>query len=133
LQSSSSKANKPQTRRAIQYDTSGKIKEPNLFKDAGMGAVGAVTSYLKGDLGGVFSSLTGVGKKIMNSNSGAADRAKQMNTSPAGKLPFILGLKTDGSVRLHSAADRSFLLCNRRHLLERMQGCPNFCRCYRGW
>lgn len=50
-----------------------------------MGAVGAVTSYLKGDLGGVFSSLSGVGKKIMNTNSGAADRAKQMNTSPAGK------------------------------------------------
>lgn len=49
-----------------------------------MGAVGAVTSYLKGDLGGVFSSLSGVGKKIMNTNSGAADRAKQMNTSPAG-------------------------------------------------
>lgn len=50
-----------------------------------MGAMGAVTSYLKGDLGGVFSSLSGVGKKIMNTNSGAADRAKQMNTSPAGK------------------------------------------------
>lgn len=50
-----------------------------------MGAMGAVTSYLKGDMGGVFSSITGVGKKIMSSNSGAADRAKQMNTSPAGK------------------------------------------------
>lgn len=69
----------------MQYDTSGKIKEPNLFKDAGMGAMGAVTSYLKGDMGGVFSSITGVGKKIMSSNSGAAEKSKQMNTSPAGQ------------------------------------------------
>jgi len=65
------------------YDTSGNIKEPNLFKDAGSGALGAVTSYMKGDLGGVFSSVMGVGKKIMSSNSGASERTKQMNTSPA--------------------------------------------------
>lgn len=51
--------------------------------------MGAVTSYLKGDLGGVFTSITGVGKKIMSSNSGAADRAKQMNTSPAGRFYLI--------------------------------------------
>lgn len=60
-----------------------------------MGAMGAVTSYLKGDLGGVFSSLTGVGKKIMNTNSGAADRAKQMNTSPAGKSLILLDCLKD--------------------------------------
>lgn len=70
------------------YDTSGKIKEPNLFKDAGMGAVSAVTSYLKGDLGGVFSNLSGVGKKFMNTNSGAADRAKKQNTSPADVISW---------------------------------------------
>lgn len=62
-----------------------------------MGAVGAVTSYLKGDLGGVFSSLSGVGKKIMNTNSGAADRAKQMNTSPAGTLRDRLPPLTTGN------------------------------------
>lgn len=65
------------------YDTSGKIKEPNFFKDAGMGAFGAVTSYMKGDLGGVFSNISSVGKKLMNQNSGAAEKTKQKNTSPA--------------------------------------------------
>jgi len=65
------------------YDTSGKIKEPNLFKDAGQGAMVAVTSYLKGDLGGVFSSISGLGKKIINQNSGANERTRQQNTSPA--------------------------------------------------
>jgi len=68
------------------YDTSGKIKEPNFFKDAGMGAFGAVTSYMKGDLGGVFSNITSVGKKLMNQNSGAAEKTKQKNTSPADVL-----------------------------------------------
>jgi hypothetical protein len=59
-----------------------------MFKDAGMGAMGAVTSYMKGDLGGVFSSVMGVGKKIMNQNSGAAEKAKQANTSPADVISW---------------------------------------------
>lgn len=70
------------------YDTSGKIKEPNLFKDAGQGALGAVMSYARGDLGGVFSSVMGVGKKIMNSNSGAAQKSKEKNTSPADVISW---------------------------------------------
>ena len=65
------------------YDTTGKIKEPNLLKDAGGTAMTAVTDYMRGDLGGVFSSITGMGKKLMYQNSGAADRSKQSNTSPA--------------------------------------------------
>lgn len=70
------------------YDTTGKIKEPNLLKDAGGAAMGIVTSYLKGDMGGVFSSITGIGKKVMNQNSGAAERTKQQNTSPADVISW---------------------------------------------
>lgn len=50
--------------------------------------MGAVTSYMRGDLGGVFSSVMGVGKKIMNQNSGAAERSKQANTSPADVISW---------------------------------------------
>lgn len=64
------------------YSTEGKIKEPNLLADAGQGAMSAVGSYLRGDLGGVASSLMGVGKKVMGGNK-AQERAKQTKTSPA--------------------------------------------------
>lgn len=49
------------------YSTQGKIKEPNLLKDAGSAGMTAVTDYMRGDLGGVFSSLSGLVKKGMNS------------------------------------------------------------------
>lgn len=65
-----------------------------MLKDAGMGAMTAVTSYMKGDLGGVFSSVMGVGKKIMNQNSGAAERTKQANTSPADVIRYVVSLFT---------------------------------------
>ncbi|CAD6576300.1 MAG: Ca(2+)-dependent cysteine protease [Cyphobasidiales sp. Tagirdzhanova-0007] len=70
------------------YDTTGKIKEPNLLKDAGGAAMVAVTDYMRGDLGGVFSSLTGMGKKFMNQNTGAVERSKQQNTSPADAISW---------------------------------------------
>ena len=56
------------------YSTQGKIKEPNMLADAGKGAMTAVTDYMKGDLGGVFSSLSGVGKKLLN-----GDKVTQQN------------------------------------------------------
>lgn len=43
---------------------------------------------MRGDLGGVFSSVMGVGKKIMNQNSGAAERTKQANTSAADVIQW---------------------------------------------
>ena len=48
----------------------------------------AVTDYMRGDLGGVFSSLTGMGKKFMNQNTGAVERSKQQNTSPADAISW---------------------------------------------
>lgn len=42
----------------------------------------AVKSYMRGDLGGVFSSLAGVGKKVLGGNDSEEVR-KQTKTSPA--------------------------------------------------
>ena len=59
------------------YSTEGKIKEPNLLAEAGQGLMSAGVSYLKGDVGGMVSGLMGLGKQMMNSSSGAAEKAKQ--------------------------------------------------------
>ncbi|GAA5924710.1 Ca(2+)-dependent cysteine protease MCA1 [Sporobolomyces koalae] len=56
------------------YSTQGKLKEPNMLKDAGTGALGAISSYARGDLGGVFKSVTSLGSRIMN-----GDKATQMS------------------------------------------------------
>jgi hypothetical protein len=37
----------------------------------------AGVSYLKGDVGGMMSGLMGIGKQLINSQSGAAQKAKQ--------------------------------------------------------
>jgi hypothetical protein len=34
-------------------------------------------SYMRGDVGGMLSGVMGLGKKIINQNSGAADKVKQ--------------------------------------------------------
>ncbi|KAJ9096778.1 hypothetical protein QFC21_005048 [Naganishia friedmannii] len=59
------------------YSTEGKIKEPNLLAEAGQGLMSAGVSYLKGDVGGMMSGLMGLGKQFINSQSGAAEKAKQ--------------------------------------------------------
>ncbi|KAL7418679.1 Ca(2+)-dependent cysteine protease [Cryptotrichosporon argae] len=70
------------------YSTEGKIKEPNLLAEAGQGLMGAGMSYLRGDIGGMMSGLMGLGKQVMNQNSGAAERTKQSKTSPADVIMF---------------------------------------------
>jgi hypothetical protein len=45
--------------------------------DAGQGLLQAGLSYVKGDVGGMLSGVMGLGKKIINQNSGAADKVKQ--------------------------------------------------------
>lgn len=65
------------------YSTEGTIKEPNLLAEAGQGLLGAGMSYLRGDMGGMMKGIMGLGKKVINSNSGAAERNKQTKTSPA--------------------------------------------------
>lgn len=70
------------------YSTEGKIKEPNLLAEAGQGLMSAGMSYLRGDIGGMFSGVMGLGKQIMNQNSGAAARTKQTKTSAADVISW---------------------------------------------
>jgi hypothetical protein len=46
------------------YSTQGLLKEPNLAKEAGQGLLGIVSSYARGDLGGMASTAMGLFKKV---------------------------------------------------------------------
>ena len=48
-----------------------------MLADAGQGLLSAGMSYMKGDVGGMLSGVMGLGKKIINQNSGAADKIKK--------------------------------------------------------
>lgn len=65
------------------YSTEGKIKEPNLAAEAGQSLMSAVTSYARGDMGGVFSSVTGLIKTAGGGAQKADIISKSTKTSPA--------------------------------------------------
>jgi metacaspase-1 len=67
----------------FQYSTEGKVKEPNLAAEAGHGVMSAVTSYAKGDMGGVFKSVTGLIKTASGNTQKAEEYARATRTSPA--------------------------------------------------
>lgn len=58
------------------------LKEPNLAKEAGQGLLGIVSSYARGDLGGVASTAMGFFKKATTGNDVHA-RNLRTKTSPA--------------------------------------------------
>jgi len=58
-----------------------------MLKDAGSGALGALTSYARGDLGGVFKSITSVGSRIMNGDK-ATQKAKATRSSNADVISW---------------------------------------------
>ncbi|KAH9972769.1 caspase domain-containing protein [Lactifluus volemus] len=64
------------------YSTEGKLKEPNLAAEAAQGLFGAVTSYARGDLGGVFTSVNTLFKSATTGRN-ATQRARATKTSPA--------------------------------------------------
>lgn len=64
------------------YSTQGVLKEPNLAKEAGAGLLSIVSSYARGDLGGMASTAMGLFKKATTGNSNY-ERARQTKTSPA--------------------------------------------------
>ncbi|KAH9999169.1 caspase domain-containing protein [Russula compacta] len=70
-----------------QYSTEGKVKEPNLVMEAGQGLLGAVSSYARGDLGGVFQSVTGAVRSATTGRA-AEQRARQTKTSPADVISW---------------------------------------------
>lgn len=70
------------------YSTEGKIKEPNLAAEAGMGVLSAMTSYARGDIGGMFRSVTGLVKTATGSSQKAEQYARATKTSPADCISF---------------------------------------------
>lgn len=75
------------------YSTQGVLKEPNLAKEAGQGLLGMVTSYAKGDLGGMASTAMGLFKKV-TSGDDTYKRNQQTKTSPADVIMWS-GSKDD--------------------------------------
>ncbi|KAF8969377.1 caspase domain-containing protein [Flammula alnicola] len=65
------------------YSTEGKVKEPNLAAEAGQGLLSAVTSYARGDMGGVFKSAMGLVKTATGNTQKAEKVARATKTSPA--------------------------------------------------
>ena len=64
------------------YSTQGVLKEPNLAKEAGQGLLGIVSSYARGDLGGVASTALGLFKKATTGDA-TYKRNLRTKTSPA--------------------------------------------------
>ena len=75
------------------YSTQGLLKEPNLAKEAGMGLLGIVSSYSRGDILGMAGTAMGLFKKAV-----AGDEVYQRNlrtkTSPADVIMWS-GSKDD--------------------------------------
>ena len=64
------------------YSTQGVLKEPNLAKEAGAGLLSIVSSYARGDVGGMAKTAMGFFKKATTGEANY-ERAKQTKTSPA--------------------------------------------------
>jgi hypothetical protein len=70
------------------YSTEGKIKEPNLAAEAGQGLLSAVSSYARGDMGGVFKSAMGIVKVATGSQKKAEEITRRTKTSPADAISW---------------------------------------------
>ncbi|KAI5212966.1 hypothetical protein AUEXF2481DRAFT_31037 [Aureobasidium subglaciale EXF-2481] len=75
------------------YSTQGVLKEPNLAKEAGQGLLGIVSSYARGDLGGMASTAMGLFKKVTKGND-SYEANKRTKTSP-GDVIMWSGSKDD--------------------------------------
>ncbi|TAQ87351.1 hypothetical protein B7494_g4314 [Chlorociboria aeruginascens] len=75
------------------YSTQGVLKEPNLAKEAGQGLLSVISSYSKGDLGGVASNVLGFFKKATGGDD-AFEKTMATKTSPADVIMWS-GSKDD--------------------------------------
>jgi hypothetical protein len=75
------------------YSTSGVIKEPDMAKEAAQGLLGVVSSYSRGDMGGMFSASKDFWKKFTTGEE-AHSRSLATKTSPADVVMFS-GSKDD--------------------------------------
>lgn len=64
------------------YSTKGALKEPNMLKDAGTNALGAIASYEQGNISGVLQSLSSTATRMMNGSS-ATNKTRQTKSSAA--------------------------------------------------
>lgn len=64
------------------YSTQGVLKEPNLAREAGMGLLGIVSAYARGDISGIAQTAMGLFKKAARGDE-AFQRARATKTSPA--------------------------------------------------
>lgn len=77
------------------YSTKGVLKEPNLAKEAGQGLLGALSSYARGDMGGVATSIFGFAKTAFGGGGeGAYQKTIDTRTSPADVIMWS-GSKDD--------------------------------------
>ncbi|ODQ79285.1 hypothetical protein BABINDRAFT_162314 [Babjeviella inositovora NRRL Y-12698] len=76
------------------YSTKGVLKEPNLAEEAGKDLLGAVTSYMQGDMSGVMSRVTGLFELATNGgeNEKAHEKQRQTKTAP-GDVIMMSGCK----------------------------------------
>lgn len=75
------------------YSTKGIVKEPNLLKDYGSGALDVFMQYERGNIGGALSSITGLVKKA---TTGTPNRNKVIQTkASAADVISISGCKDD--------------------------------------
>lgn len=76
------------------YSTKGVVKEPNVWKDAGTGALNAFMNYNRGDIGGAISAVSGAFKKVTNANSVDRDAIIRSKMSAADVISMS-GCKDD--------------------------------------
>ncbi|KAK7519922.1 metacaspase-1 [Phyllosticta citriasiana] len=82
------------------YSTQGVLKEPNLAKEAGQGLLGIVSSYARGDVGGMASTALGFFKKATTGDD-TRQRNLRTKTSPADVIMW------SGSKDSQTSADAS--------------------------
>lgn len=58
-----------------------------MMADAGMGALGAAQSYMRGDVGGMLKGVMSIGKRVMNGDK-AQNVMKQTRTSHADVISW---------------------------------------------
>lgn len=82
------------------YSTQGVLKEPNLAKEAGQGLLGIVSSYARGDIGGMIGSATSLFKKAVSGDD-VHKKNLRTKTSPADVIMW------SGSKDTQTSADAS--------------------------
>lgn len=70
------------------YTTDGKIKEPNVAADIGMGLMGMASSYAKKDMGGLLKGGMGILRAATGGAQKAGEKARKTKTSPADVISW---------------------------------------------